>query len=289
MKKVILITGASSGIGKDGALKLIKEGHIVYGAARRIEKMQDIVDSGGHFIKLDITNQESIKKAVQKVISEQKRIDVLWNNAGFSVNGAIEDVSYEDAIKQFDVNLFGLAEITKAVIPQMRKQNSGTIVNTSSVGGKVYVPLLASWYHASKFALEGWTDCLRLEMEPFNINVVLIEPGGVKTEFVDGFYDSLIKRSKDGNYEELALLIAKGSKALSYAGKNVSSPSVISDIIVKIVNSKKPKTRYVAGKFSKTMLFLRRILSDRIYDKVITKMIHSVLNNEIKNTKESKL
>ena len=232
MKKVILITGASSGMGKDAALSLIKEGHIVYGAARRVNNMQDIVDAGGHAIALDVTDHESIQKAADKVISEHNRIDVLWNNAGYSVTGAVEDVSYEDAKRQFEVNLFGLAEMTKAVLPFMRKQMSGTIINTSSVGGKIFSPL-GAWYHATKHALEGWSDSLRIELKPFNIHVVILEPGGVASEFGDVLYQPLLDRSKGGAYEDLSKKVAAMYKDTYENPKNTSPASVISDVMVK--------------------------------------------------------
>ena len=180
--QVILITGASSGMGKDAAMHLINQGHIVYGAARRVSNMADIVEKGGHALELDVTNPEQVKSVADKIIEEQGRIDVLVNNAGYAVYGAVEDVSAEDAKRQFDVNLFGLAEMTKAVLPYMRKSKSGKIINISSMGGKMYTPL-GAWYHATKHALEGWSDCLRLELKQFGIDVVVIEPGGIATEF----------------------------------------------------------------------------------------------------------
>ena len=154
MKKIILITGASSGIGKDTALQLIKEGHIVYGAARRIEKMQDLVAAGGKAIKMDVTREEDVKATVQQVLKEQGKIDVLFNNAGYGLFGAVELITIEEARRQFDVNIFGLARMTKEVIPLMREQGKGTIINMSSVGGKVYSPF-GAWYHGTKHALEG--------------------------------------------------------------------------------------------------------------------------------------
>lgn len=267
-RKVILITGASSGMGKDGALRLIKEGHIVYGGARRVNKMQDIINAGGHTVELDVTDIESIKKTVDKIISEQGRIDVLWNNAGYSVAGAVEDVSYEDAKRQFEVNLFGLAEVTKAVLPFMRKQMSGTIINTSSVGGKVFTPL-GAWYHATKHALEGWSDSLRIELKPFNINVAIIEPGGIKTEFGDVMNQPLLDRSKDGAYEEFSKKVAESYEKNYADPKRLSQPSVISDVVVKILNSNNPKTRYVVGYMSKTTIFMRWLLSDKLFEKMI--------------------
>lgn len=201
MKKVILITGASSGIGKDTALSLIKEGHIVYGAARRLEMMQDIIQAGGHAIKMDILKDRNIDYVVNQIINEQNRIDVLINNAGYGLWGAVETISINEAKRQFDVNIFGLAYLTKKIIPFMREQKSGKIINMSSMGGKVYTPF-GAWYHATKYALEGWSDCLRIELKSFGIDVILIEPGVIKTEFQDVMMDSTVERSIGTPYEK---------------------------------------------------------------------------------------
>ncbi|NET33148.1 MAG: SDR family NAD(P)-dependent oxidoreductase [Cyanothece sp. SIO1E1] len=276
MKKVIVITGASSGMGKDTALRLLEEGHIVYGAARRIDRMQDIVQAGGRALALDVTKQESIQQAIKQVLQEQDRIDVLWNNAGYSVNGAVENISYEEARRQFDVNLFGVAEMTKAVLPKMREQGHGKIINTSSIGGKMHMPVLASWYHASKFALEGWSDALRMELEPFGIDVVLLEPGGVSTEFVDVLSKPMMEKAKGTAYEEITQKVANGLVNANNP-KNMSSTSVVSNAILKIIRAKKPKTRYVVGKNAKVILTLRRLLNDRAYDKVIRRMTDMML------------
>ena len=268
MSKVILITGASSGMGKDSAIQLIKEGHKVYTAARRIEKMQDLKALGGFPIKMDVSKDEEVKKALNYILTKERKIDVLWNNAGFGLYGAVENVSIKDAIKQFDVNLFGLANLTQKVIPYMRKAKSGTIINTSSMGGKMYTPL-GAWYHASKHAVEGFSDCLRIETKPFNINVVVLEPGAIATEFGNVLYQPLLENSKNTPYEPLAKAIAKTTKE-SYEKPNSASPtSVISNTISKIINSKKPKTRYRVGKYAKPMVWLRTYLGDRIFDKVL--------------------
>lgn len=267
MNKVILITGASSGIGKETAFKLIKEGHTVYGAARRIEKMNDIIAAGGKTIKLDITDSQQIKAAVSQIIKEQGRIDVLFNNAGYAVYGAVENVPIEDAKRQFEVNIFGLAEITKAILPHMRQQKSGTIINTSSMGGKIYTPL-GAWYHATKHALEGWSDCLRLELEQFKINVVIIEPGAIETEFGNVMYDPMVSKAKGTVYEKMTNTIANATKKMYSTAGELSPPSVISNLVSKAVNSSKPKTRYVAGKYAKPMMFIRKYFGDRIFDKV---------------------
>lgn len=268
MKKVMLITGASSGMGKDGALRMLREGHIVYGAARRVNEMAELAAAGGHVIELDVTSQPSIHAAVARIIAEQGRIDVLWNNAGYSVAGAVEDVSYDDARRQFEVNLFGLAEVTKAVLPHMRARRAGTIINTSSVGGRINSPL-GAWYHASKHALEGWSDCLRLELAPFNIDVVVLQPGGIRTEFGDVLLQPLIARSQGGAYEAMAKAVASTYKAVYANPKGTAPASVISDTVAAIVRARRPKTRYVAGYMGNTILFFRKILCDRWFDWLI--------------------
>jgi len=272
MKKTILITGASSGIGKESALHLIKEGHTVYGAARRVEKMQDLVDAGGHAIALDVTDQDSILNGVQQIIKEQGRIDVLWNNAGYAIYGAVEDTSLEDARRQFEVNLFGLAAITKEVLPLMRDQKSGLIINTSSMGGKIYTPL-GAWYHATKHALEGWSDCLRIETKQFGIDVVVLEPGAIKTEFGDVMIAPMMERSGEGPYSNIAKAMEKMTLE-SYSKPNAASPpSVIANTVSKIIHARKPKTRYIAGKMAKPMMFMRKWFGDRLFDKMIGSMI----------------
>jgi NAD(P)-dependent dehydrogenase (short-subunit alcohol dehydrogenase family) len=266
-KKVILITGASSGMGKDAALQLIKEGHVVYGAARRVEKMQDLVEAGGHAVEMDVTDEEQVVAAVARIVAEQGKIDVLVNNAGYAVYGAVEDISIEDAKRQFDVNIFGLARLTKEVLPHMRKQRAGKIVNISSMGGKIYTPL-GAWYHATKHALEGWSDCLRLELKPFNIDVAIIEPGVIITEFGDVMLQPMLERSAGGPYDEMTQQVAATTRGMYEKGDG-SPTSVITNLISKAIDSSKPKTRYVAGKWAKPMLTMRKWLSDRMFDNVI--------------------
>jgi len=271
MSKVVLITGASSGMGKITAKHLIKQGHIVYGAARRLENMSDLVDLGGHAIGMDITDEVQIQAAIDRIFSEQNRIDVLVNNAGYAVYGAVEQVSIDEARRQFEVNLFGLASLTQKIIPVMRERGSGLIINISSIGGKVYTPL-GAWYHATKHALEGWSDSLRVELADFGINVSIVEPGAIETEFSDVMMDPMLERSKAGPYETLSKAVAEGSKTY-YNGSPSNSPQVIANVIAKAISSSKPKTRYVAGKMAKPTLFMRRLLSDRGFDWVLTKML----------------
>ncbi|KAI2499510.1 NAD(P)H-binding protein [Fragilaria crotonensis] len=258
--QVILLTGASSGIGKDAALSLIQQGHIVYGAARRVEKMNDLVEAGGHALNMDVQDESSIHAGIEAVMEKEGRLDVLINNAGFGLYGSVEDTSIDDARRQFDVCLFGMGALTKAVIPIMRNQGSGKIINISSMAGKVYLPL-GAWYHGVKHAVEGWSDCLRLELAQFGIKVVIIEPGAIETDFYGSMAPALIEQSTGTAYETMA----KGYvKLLS----NGSHPSVVSDMISNAVLAKRPKTRYVGGANTQPIMFFRRFVGDYVTDKI---------------------
>ncbi len=270
-QKVILITGASSGIGKAIALQLISEGHIVYGAARRVEQMQDIIEAGGRALKMDVTNPDEVQSAVDTVESEHGRIDVLINNAGYAIYGAVEDTTIDDARRQFEVNLFGLARLTQAVLPGMRKHHSGKIINMSSMGGKVYTPL-GAWYHATKHALEGWSDCLRLELAPFGIEVVIIEPGIIETEFGDVMIGPMMERSGKGAYAFLTEKIQRATIS-SYKKGGGSPASVIAQTVSGAIRSNHPRTRYAAGKFAKLMIAVRALVSDRLFDKLVMSQV----------------
>ncbi len=197
MKKVILLTGASSGIGYQIAEILAKEGHVVYGAARRTEKMETLKQFGVKPIYLDVTDEESIKSAIDTIIVNEGCIDVLINNAGYGSYGAIEDVEINEAKMQFEVNLFGLARLVQLVLPHMRKQKSGRIINISSMGGRL-TSYFGGWYHATKYALEAFSDALRMEVADFGIDVSLIEPGGIKTEWGIIAADKLANSAKGG-------------------------------------------------------------------------------------------
>lgn len=271
MKKVVLITGASSGIGKATAERLLADEHTVYATARGIEKMTDLSEIGARLIALDVTNDEQIASAVDQIIAEEGRIDVLFNNAGYGLYGAVEDIPLEDARKQFDVNLFGLARVTQLVLPHMRSRGSGTIINTSSMGGKVYTPM-GSWYHATKHALEGWSDCLRLELAPHNIDVVIIEPGAINTGFGEPMQQTLERYSGSGAYAPMANGMIEASKA-TYTRATGSPPSVVADAVSRAVRAKRPKTRYAVGKYAKLFMTLRRFSSDRLFDRGVMQMV----------------
>jgi short-subunit dehydrogenase len=270
MKQTIIITGASSGIGKETALLLLKQGHTVYGLARRVEQMQDLVNAGGYAIKMDITDEQSVTNAVNEILSKEQRVDVLVNNAGFAIYGAVEEVSMDDARRQFEVNLFGLAKITQLLLPKMREQKSGKIINISSIGGKIFTPL-GAWYHATKFALEGWSDCLRFEVAPFGIDVVVIQPGAIQTE-----WSAVAMQSEGVNGTSAYENIKQKTVAMmahNYTKANASPAIVIAKTIEKAIAAKRPKTRYAAGKWSGLALFGRWILPDKVFDKLLSMQI----------------
>ncbi len=271
-KKVILITGASSGMGKESAKVLIEQGHIVYTVARRIDQMQDLKNLGGHPIQMDVTKESDIQHVVDTIIKKEGKIDVLWNNAGYGLYGSVEDVPIEEARKQFEVNVFGVASLTQQVVPYMRKANSGTIINTSSMGGKMYTPL-GAWYHASKHAIEGFSDCLRLELKEYNINVVVLEPGIIVTEWGDIMLDNINKFSSKGAYASLTGKLVASTRNMYEKGQG-SKVKVIADAVKKIVNSNNPKTRYRVGYLAKPMVWLRIYLGDRLFDKIVMSQVN---------------
>jgi len=264
-KKVILITGASSGMGKDFARELLKDGHIVYGAARRVDKMDDIKALGVKVLEMDVTDDASMVKGLNSLIKTEGRIDVLINNAGFGSYGAVEDVSISDARYQLEVNVFGAARLMQLAVPHMREKKYGRIINISSIGGKIALPL-GGWYHASKFALEALSDTLRNEVKPFGIDVVVIEPGGVKSEWGTIAMDSLIKTSGNGVYGTISKKLA-GS--LTEMESKLPEPEVITNLVRKAINAKTPKTRYSGGYMAGIILFMRKLLTDRMLDGVL--------------------
>ncbi|MFD4704698.1 oxidoreductase [Gottfriedia sp. NPDC058432] len=264
---VVLITGASAGMGKATAELLLEKGYIVYGAARRIEKMKDLELKGAKILAMDVTDEHSMVNGVNRIIQEQGRIDVLFNNAGYGSYGAVEDVPLEEARRQFEVNLFGLSRLTQLVLPHMRNQKSGKIINNSSMGGKVYTPL-GAWYHATKHALEGYSDCLRFEVAQFNIDVIVIEPGSIESEWNDITLNNVQKTSGNTAYAN----ISKAFVDMSKTAPKSTSPKVIAEIVLKAIESKKPRTRYVAGQFAKPLMLLRKLVSDRMFDQILYKM-----------------
>ena len=267
-KKVVIVTGASSGIGKETVLRFLQEGYEVHAGARRLDAMRDIEQQGAYLHALDLTKGESVDAFVAQVAAQSGRIDALVNNAGYGLYGSVEEVSLDAARDQLEVNLFGLAHMIQATLPIMRQQGSGRIINITSIGGKVWT-LLGAWYHASKFAVEGFSDSLRNEVRPFGIDVVVIEPGAIKTEWSTIAAENVKKISGNGPYSEMAeatarLFMAEGASA---------SPHVVADVIYRAASTRHPKARYVAPFAVNIILTLRRLLSDRMFDRVWGRMI----------------
>ncbi|MCY4236378.1 MAG: oxidoreductase [Cyanobacteria bacterium MAG CAR2_bin_4] len=269
MSKVILVTGASSGMGREAAILLARRGHTVYAGARRIDRMEDLTAHGIVPVRMDVTDAKDNQQAVGRILETGGRIDVLINNAGFGLYGPVEDIPLEDARYQFEVNLFGLAHLTQLVLPPMRSQGSGRIVNVSSMGGKIFTPF-GAWYHATKHALEGWSDCLRIETAPHNIQVVLIEPGIIKTEFGQVLGTGLGKYYGDTPYKtQLDAFI----KAMSVPGAQDrgTEAKVLAQVFVEAATAAKPRRRYVKGAMAHPLLLIRKWFGDGVYERVLRK------------------
>jgi len=269
--RTVLVTGASSGIGEATARAFLERGWTVHAAARRTEKMESLEEAGAQVHFLDLTDEASIGDLVSRLGKEPGSLDAIVNNAGIGVYGSVEEVPMDEARRQFEVNLFGIARLTQLVLPAMREARSGTIVNISSIGGRVYTPM-GAWYHASKHALEGWSDCLRLEVATFGIRVVIVEPGAIETEFAEIAIAPLLERSEGGPYTDFARKMATATRR-AYLDKKASSPDLIARIIVKAVESRRPKTRYIAGYLGKPVIWARRILGDRGFDWMVRQFL----------------
>ena len=276
MKKVAVVTGASAGIGEATVKRLIEQGYTTYAASRRLERMANLEKLGAILLPLDLTDDSSIVQAAKRIRTEQGRIDVLVNNAGYGSYGAVEDVPLDEARRQFEVNVFGLARLVQLVTPLMRQRGAGKILNVSSIGGKGWEPL-GAWYHATKFAVEGFSDCLRMELKPFGIEVIVIEPGAIRTEWGQIALDTLQQASSHTVYgpqaeEKRALFLAAAGSA--------SDPDVVAREIVKAIKAKRPKTRYVVGAHAKPLVFMSTFMPDRINDWLMGAITKTLLKQQ---------
>jgi len=263
--KTVLITGASSGFGRRVAEKLLAEGYIVYAAARRIEMMRDIESRGARLLKMDVTDTASVNAGVARVIEEQGQIDVLFNNAGYGSYGTIECVPMEEIHRQFEVNVFGMARLIKAVLPQMREKKSGLIINTSSVVGKVSMPVLG-WYASTKHAVEAMSDALRMEVKHLGINVVVIEPGPVQTEFEETAFSTIDKLDHPEEYRPLIAAFKRYNRALY---EKAPGPECTADAVVMAIKAKHPKPRFPTTMMARILLKVRWLFGDRLLDRAM--------------------
>jgi NAD(P)-dependent dehydrogenase (short-subunit alcohol dehydrogenase family) len=273
-QKTALVTGASSGIGEATVRQLISDGYAVFAAARRLDRMKQLEALGATLVSLDLTDDMSIAAAMAEIErATGGRLDVLVNNAGYGSYGALEDVPMDEARRQVEVNLMGLARLCQLAIPLMRARRSGTIVNVTSVGGKFGEPF-GSWYHATKFAVEGLSDCLRLELKPFGIRVAIVEPGAIRTEWNEIARDSLVERSGDTAYGPYARRHA-GMLASADAARTASEPDIVARTIGKVVAARNPRPRYPTGGGAKLILFLQWLLPDMLLDRIAWRMSQS--------------
>ncbi len=262
--KVILLTGASSGIGYDTAVALAQQGHKVYAAARRVERMEPLRQYGIVPLKMDVTDEASMQEGVKTLLDAEGRIDVLINNAGYGYFGAVENVPMDDARNQLEVNVFGLARLCQLVLPTMRAQHSGCIINTASVAGRS-VFYYGGWYHGSKYAVESLSDAMRMELKPFGIDVVIIEPGAIKTNWGIIAADHLIESSRGTAYEQTGTMMANNLRNM-YLSNTISDPAVVRKAIVRAVNARRPCTRYRIGRMANAIVFFHWLLPTRWWD-----------------------
>ncbi len=262
--KVILLTGASSGIGYDTAVALAQQGHKVYAAARRVDRMEPLRQYGIVPLKMDVTDEASMQEGVKTLLDAEGRIDVLINNAGYGYFGAVENVPMDDARNQLEVNVFGLARLCQLVLPTMRAQHSGRIINTASVAGRS-VFYYGGWYHVSKYAVESLSDAMRMELKPFGIDVVIIEPGAIKTNWGIIAADHLIESSKGTAYEQTGTMMANNLRNM-YLSNTISDPAVVRKAIVRAVNARRPCTRYRIGRMANAIVFFHWLLPTRWWD-----------------------
>jgi NAD(P)-dependent dehydrogenase (short-subunit alcohol dehydrogenase family) len=242
--------------------------------------MANLEKLGATLLPLDLTDDSSIVQAAERIRAEQGRIDILVNNAGYGSYGAVEDVPLDEARRQFEVNVFGLARLVQLVTPLMRQQRSGKILNVSSIGGKGWEPL-GAWYHATKFAVEGFSDCLRVELKPFGIDVIVIEPGAIRTEWTQIALDTLQQASGHTAYrpqaeEKRALFLAAAGSA--------SDPDVVAREIVKAIQATRPKTRYAVGAHAKPLVLMSTFLPDRFNDWLMGAITKSLLKQRRKES-----
>jgi NAD(P)-dependent dehydrogenase (short-subunit alcohol dehydrogenase family) len=273
-QKVAIVTGSSSGIGQEVSLVFARNGFTTYATMRNIQKssnLRSILEREQldiHFVQLDVTDANSVASAIQKISHERGRIDILVNNAGYALTGAFEDLTMDEIKSQYETNVFGLIRTTQAVLPIMRKQKSGTIVNISSGAGRFGYPT-GSAYVSTKFAVEGLSEAISFELEPFGIRVILIEPGIIKTNFLNSTI--LARKSKDIE-SEYAPLMKYVRNVINEMANNGSDPKDVADIVLDAVTTDKPKLRYLAGKDVEQLVKTKESMSDEDFHNVLKQL-----------------
>ena len=267
----VLITGCSSGIGAAAADLLVKAGHTVYATARRPETLAELEAAGARTLALDVTSEESMTAAVERIEAEHGRVGTLVNNAGYGEYGTIEEADLDKVRTMFETNVFGLARMTQLVLPGMRRASRGRIVNIGSMGGRMTFPV-GGYYHATKYAVEAITDALRNEVRPFGIDVVLVEPGITQTGFEDTVHASVAEGAgaqEDSPYAALLATNAANTSG-SYANRLVAAgPESVARVILKAVEAEHPRSRYLLTPAGRAMVTARTLGGDRVWDAII--------------------
>jgi NAD(P)-dependent dehydrogenase (short-subunit alcohol dehydrogenase family) len=268
VEKVALVTGSSSGIGFETALLLSKSGFHTYASMRNLEKSKNITEIVNtenlplRVIQLDVNDDISVKNAINKIIAENGRIDVIINNAGHGLFSPIEDITLDQVKEQFETNFFGVVRLVKEVLPVMRKQRNGIIVNVSSGAGRVAIPV-SSAYVATKFALEELSESMRYELKEFGINIIIIEPGVIRTNFVENMKTAGTRSRSESPYADLIGRTLKGFGGLM---DNSSPPKLVAEAILNAITSKEPEIRYVVGDDAKSIMKVRKSTSDKEFE-----------------------
>ena len=275
MDKVALVTGSSSGIGFETSLALARNGYHTFATMRNLgkdEKIKQVIekeDLSIEILELDVDSEESVNRAIKTVSEKNGRIDVLVNNAGYGMWGTVEDVSIDEFKEQFETNFFSIIRLIQKVAPIMRKQNSGNIVNISSVAGRIGFPVSPA-YISSKFALEGLSESLRFELMPFGINVIIIEPGVIKTNFFDSMKMSE-KSQQDSTYKEITDKVISGVKMMAEMGTH---PKEVADVVIKTLGEEKPLPRYVIGNDAMMFLEAKKMKTDIEFENYLKKELY---------------
>ena len=274
--RIAVVTGSSSGIGFETALLLARSGFHTYATMRNLEKSKNITEIANteklslQVVQLDVNDDISVKNAIDKIVAaaENKRIDVLVNNAGYGLFGPLEDISIEEIKAQFETNFFGVIRVTQQVLPVMRKQNSGTIVNVSSVGGRIGVPVLSA-YQSTKFALEGLSESMSYELEPFGIRVVIIEPGFIRTNIINSSTSAKKALDPKSPYFPLMQKVKNHFKSMMENASSSSPPEEVAKVILQAITSENPQLRYTVGNDAATIIQARMNMPDKEFRKMV--------------------